>query len=256
MPVSQQQKIVLARELIKQPKVLVINEGLSALDSEETDSILTNLKAEYPQLSLFWVDNQPRFSNLFDRYAYLQAGKITKLEASSSHSTQEEKPEADTKRSPAQSASAIDEDNKLALLDSIPMFRLLDKPHLILLANSCEIMHIPKGERVFSQGGPGDALFVIIDGTAGIMISNGESERQVRECGVNEVIGELALLSNKPRAASVDALTDLVMLCLKRDVFIEMLRTNGEIGYQILKVVIDRFVDSSQKWHHRTNRES
>ena len=251
LPVSQQQKLVLARGLIKQPKVLVINEGLSALDSAETEEILSNVKRDYPQLSLLWVDSQPRISNLFDRYAYLQAGKLSKLEASSSHraqnTTTNTTTDSDSTEAPVRLANTIDENEKLTLLDSIPMFRLLDKPQLILLANNCETVNVPKGERLFHQGDPGDSLFIIVDGTAGIMISNGKSEQKVKECGANEVIGELALLSDQPRSASVDAITDLVILYLRRDVFIEMLRTDGEIGYQILQVVVNRFVDSNQK---------
>ncbi|MEE9336042.1 MAG: ABC transporter transmembrane domain-containing protein [Granulosicoccaceae bacterium] len=247
LPVSQQQKLVLARGLIKQPRVLVINEGLSALDGEETENILSNLKREYPQLSLLWVDSQPRISNLFDRFAYLQAGKLSRLEASSSNTVLKTMPDSGSKKSPVRLANSVDDDEKLALLNSIPMFRLLDKPQLILLASNCEAKNVTQGERVFKQGDPGDSLFIIVDGTAGIMISNGVSEQKVRECGANEVIGELALLSDKPRSASVDAITDLAILYLRRDVFIEMLRTDGEIGYQILQVVVNRFVDSNQK---------
>ncbi len=246
LPVSQQQKLVLARSLIKQPKMLVINEGLSALDNDETTTILTNLKRDYPQLSLLWVDNQARISTLFDRYAYLQAGKLSKIETTtlqSEHLEVGSKPNEKTVRL----ANSIGEDEKLTLLNSIPMFRLLDKPQLILLASNCEAVNVSKGERLFHQGDPGDALFIIVEGTAGIMISNGVVEQKVRECGANEVIGELALLSDKPRSASVDAITDLVILYLSRDVFIEMLRSDGEIGYQILQVVVNRFVDSNLK---------
>ena len=104
-----------------------------------------------------------------------------------------------------------------------------------------------QGKRLFSQGDPGDALFIIVDGTARITISNGTTEQKIRELGTNEFIGELALLSNKPRSASVDAVTDLVILSLRREVFVELLRSNAEIGYQILQVVVNRFTDSNVK---------
>lgn len=247
LPVSQRQKLVLARGLIKQPKVLVINEGLSALDAEETKKILLNLKQQYPQMSVFWVDNQPRFSELFDRIAHLQAGKIVKLEEPSNSDEDETTSGLLAARSGVRSAYIIEEDEKLLLLQSIPLFRFMDDPHLVLLARNCDALNLKKGGRLFSQGDPGDALYIIVDGIAKILISDGETEVQVGESGVNEVIGELALLSNEHRAASVEAATDLAVLRLKRDVFTSMLQSNGEIGYQILQVVVSRFADTSRK---------
>ncbi len=127
------------------------------------------------------------------------------------------------------------------------MFRLLDTPHLKLLANSCETMTIPQGERLLNQGEPGDALYVVVEGIAAILLSNGEAEQKIKECGGNEVIGVLALLSNEPHSASVEAVSDLLVLSLKSDVFTEVLRTNGEISYQILQVVVERFADSNKR---------
>ena len=247
LPVSQRQKLILARGLIKQPKVLVINEGLSALDSDEIQRILENLKQSYPKMCLFWVDNQARFADLFDRFVHLQAGKITRVEEPSASADDELAGESDDSRSAVRSAYSIEEDEKLALLNSIPLFRFMDDPHLVLLARNCDALNVSKGERLFNQGDPGDALYIIVDGKATILMSDGEQERQVGESGINEVIGELALLSNEPRAASVEAATDLAVLRLKQDVFTNMLQSNGEIAYQILQVVVGRFADTNRK---------
>lgn len=245
---SQRQKLVLARALIKRPRVLVINEGLTALDAEEAENILARLKQSYPAMILFWVDSQPRFPAYFDRTVYLQAGKLTKIEEVAAGRDNDESPTADTSPSLAiRAANSVEEDEKIALCQSIPLFRFLDAPHLRLLANSCDAVNVPKGDRLFEQGERGDALYIVVDGTASILISDGLDEKQVKVCGINEVIGELSLLSNEPRLASVQALTDLVVLQLKRDVFIDMLQTNGEIAYQILQVVVNRFVDSNRK---------
>jgi len=247
LPVSQRQKLVLARALIKQPRVLVINEGLSALDAEETKIILSNLKQQYPKLSVFWVDNQPRFPELFDRIAHLQAGKITKIEEPAIPGDDEAASDSAIAGSEVRSAYSIEEEEKFSLLNSIPLFRFMDDPHLLLLAKNTDAINVSQGERLFNQGDPGDALYIIVDGTARILISDGDTEQQVGESGVNEVIGELALLSNEPRAASVEAVTDLAVLRLKREEFTNLLQSNGEIGYQILQVVVSRFADTNRK---------
>ncbi len=246
LSVPQRQKLILARGLIKQPKLLVINDGLSAMDNDETNTILTSIKRDYPRMSLLWLDNQPRFPDLFDRYAHLRAGKLEKIEESASKATVNVLADNSTDtHAPVRSATSVDDNEKLTLLNSIPLFKFMDNHHLHLLAKNCDTINIAQGERLFSQGDAGDAMYIIVDGKAGIFVENANDERKVGEYGKNEVIGELALLSNCPRSASVEALTDLAILQLKQDVFIDMLRTNAEIGYQILQVVINRFVGSS-----------
>lgn len=250
LSVPQRQKLILARGLIKQPKVLVINDGLNAMDSDETAVILTRIKQDYPDMSLLWLDNLPRFPDLFDRYAHLKAGQLTKIEDSvRKNTTENSEHNAEASKAsarPVRVATSVDKQEKLKLLQSIPLFQLMDSDHLHLLASSCDTMNISRGERLFSQGDAGDAMYIIVDGSAAIYISGATSENKVGEYGVNEVIGELALLSNNPRSASVVAVTDLAILRLKRDVFLDMVRSHAEISYQILQVVINRFVDSNR----------
>ncbi len=253
LAVSQRQKLVLARALIKQPRILVINEGLSALDAKETRKILAQLKEDYPQLTLVWVDSQARFKRLFDQTAYLQAGKLLRIEERAETLDQEltdEEPsdnDENVEETSVRSASSVADDEKLELLQRIPLFKFLDKPQLMLLAKNCDAVNLAKGERFFDQGDAGDALYIIIDGTASILISDGENDNKVQECGADEVIGELALLADGPRTASVEAATDVAALRLSRDVFIDILRQNGELGYQILQVVVERFADTNKK---------
>ena len=245
----QQQKLLLARGLIKQPKVLVINDGLNALDDKETISILSNIKQNYPQMSLLWVDSKVRMRELFDRFAHLQAGKLTRLEKATEtrDNTDESLFGTNGANAPPRSANSVDDDEKLALIKTIPLFQMMDHAHLKLLASSCDCIDIPKGERLFNQGDPGDALYIVVDGKAGIFASTADSEKKIGECSINEVFGELALLSDNPRSASVEAITDLAILRLKREIFIDMVRSNGDVGYQILQVVTNRFINSKQK---------
>ena len=242
---TQRQKLVLARGLIKQPKVLVINDGLNAMDEKETTTILSSIKENYPQMSLLWVDNQARMQKLFDSYAHLKAGKLTELEKTTNNSSDDAIDiSKDAKASP-ESEPTVDDDKKLSLFNHIPLFSMMDHHQLKLLASSGECVQVSKGERLFNQGDPGDALYIVVEGKAGIFTSTADSEKKIGECGSNEVIGELALLSHSPRTASVEALTDLTLLRLKREVFIDMLRSNGEVGYQVLQVVSNRFIDAT-----------
>ena len=251
LPIAKQQKLALARALIKQPKILVVNEGLGALDEETLKLILYNLRINYPKLSLFWVDSQLRFEDLFNRVAYLESGRVVKQEE-----LKEPDPEhsAIIKDDTVRRSDSIDEAEKAMLVNSIPLFRFLDDASSHLLASTCDTLDIKKGERLFNQGDSGDALYIVIDGKAGILISREGKEQQVQECGPNDVIGEMALLTGEARSASVEALSDLALLQLKRDVFIDLLQRNGEIGHQILQVVANRFSDSSRQLENLIKR--
>ena len=242
---TQRQKLLLARGLIKQPKVLVINDGLNAADDKETAIILANIKESYPEMSLVWVDNKPRMKELFDSYAHLKAGKLKQLEKTTDNKTDDAIDISKKTDTPSEPEHTVDDDKKLSLFNHIPLFSMMDDHQLKLLASSGECVKVSKGERLFNQGDPGDALYIVVEGKAGIFATNGDAEKKIGECVSNEVIGELALLSQSPRTASVQALTNLTLLRLKREVFIDMVRSNGEVGYQVLQVVSNRFINAT-----------
>ena len=249
LSVPQRQKLALARGLIKQPKLLVINEGLSAMDGDEATGILSNIKRDYPDAGVLWVDSQVRFHEFFDRYAHMKSGKLTKIEETKANTSLRKTEDADAQDQQGQSATK-DENSNLALLSNIPLFSMMESHQLQLLASGCDSINIAQGERLFSQGDAGDALYIIVEGKAGVFIEKAGKEAKVAELGVHEVIGELALLSDNPRSASVEAIAALTMLQLKREAFVDIVRSNGEIGYQILQIIINRFSDTNSKAEH------
>jgi len=246
LSVSQRQKLALARGLIKQPSLLIVNEGMGAIDNEETKNILSNIKQEHPDMSVLWVDTQSRFPDLFDRYAHLNSGKLTKIEVSKRHADLHESDGSEPQVRQVKTTS-VDNARKFSLLNNIPLFSMMDSHHLHLLASGCDYRELPQGTRLFSQGDIGDALYIIVKGKASVFTEQDGHEQTLGEFGVNEVIGELTLFSEKPRAASVKAATDLSVLSLKREIFVDIVRTNGEIGYQILQMVINRYSDANSK---------
>ncbi len=244
LSVTQRQKLALARGLLKRPELLVVYEGLSATSTEETHVILSNIKERHPDISLLWVDDDTRFTDLFDKFAYFQTGKLDRLEEPSKAVNLAKESDSEAPRQLANPAS--EETRKmLKTLDQIPLFSMLDTHQLHLLARACESVTLAEGERLFAQGDIGDALYVVVEGMAGVFRSKDGVETKVGEYGTDEVIGELALLSDNPRWASVDAMSKLNLLKLKRHVFLETIRSNGEIGYQILQVVSNRFTSTN-----------
>jgi CRP-like cAMP-binding protein len=100
----------------------------------------------------------------------------------------------------------------LALLRALPMFALLPEPVLERLARGAAAMTVPAGETVFEQGERGDRFYVIAYGRAAVSAGP--------VLGPGDFFGEIALLRDVPRTASVSALDELRLYALERDDFI------------------------------------
>ncbi|MEO1019842.1 MAG: ATP-binding cassette domain-containing protein, partial [Pseudomonadota bacterium] len=73
---AQRQKLALAREIIKQPKVLILYDPTGPLDSSEQNKIRQNILDEFKDRTIFWVLNDPRWSEAFDQVVVLERGRV------------------------------------------------------------------------------------------------------------------------------------------------------------------------------------
>ncbi|MBX2884317.1 MAG: cyclic nucleotide-binding domain-containing protein [Granulosicoccus sp.] len=252
LPTSRRQKIVLARALLKQPHVLIINEGLNALDSDDVHQVLKNIKTEFENMTVFWFDGQERFDNIFDRSVIIDSGKISRDEALNLVEDKSNAPNAKELATKSRTAASVFMNEKIELIRQIPIFRSLDLPMIRIIAKTSVAVDIPAGERLFNQGDIGDSLYVIVEGEVDVLMRYGNTEVSVSKRGENEVIGELAILSNQRRSASAKAETDLVTLRLDRTDFIDIMQTHGDVGYQLLQVVTSELINVNK----RTNAAS
>ena len=92
-------------------------------------------------------------------------------------------------------------DPKLDLLRSIPIFAGLDGRQLEKIAQLTDEVDVPAGKVLMRQGEPGNEMFIIVSGSFTIE-RNGNV---IRECGAGAALGELAILSEGPRTATVTA---------------------------------------------------
>jgi predicted MFS family arabinose efflux permease len=104
----------------------------------------------------------------------------------------------------------------LDLLRGVPMFAWLGGAPLEALASRLERREAAAGEEIIRQGEAGDHFYVIEAGDVDVF----EDGIFARREGRGDFFGEIALLRDVPRTATVIALTDVVLLCLERDPFI------------------------------------
>ena len=113
------------------------------------------------------------------------------------------------------SADAPDAE-RLALLRAIPFFAPLPAPAMERVMADVIAMDVPDGDLLIREGDPGDRFYVIVDGR--VEITRGG--RHVAEQGPGAYVGEIALLRDVPRTASVTAMTPLRLLALEREPFL------------------------------------
>ncbi len=132
----------------------------------------------------------------------------------------------------------------LRLLD-IPLFSELDRIDLAKLIPELERVNYQPGEILFNQGNPGDSLFIIIDGTARVFLSDHEKgEKEIRTMGPKECFGEMALLTGEPRSAGVQAVTELSTLKLSRERFDSLLMKHHSLAIYFAGVLAKRLASA------------
>ena len=104
----------------------------------------------------------------------------------------------------------------LELLRAIPLFASLPPPVLERLAASAAEVTAPPGAAVVEQSAPGDLFYVVSSGRAAVEIDGTRSGR----LGPGDFFGEIALLRDVPRTATVRALDELRLYALEGDVFV------------------------------------
>jgi cAMP-dependent protein kinase regulator len=99
------------------------------------------------------------------------------------------------------------------------LFATLAEAEANIILDAVEEQIIQKGERVIKQGDSGDFMFVIESGALECLITKDGAEQVVKTCEAGDAFGELALLYNAPRAASVQAKDRSVCWKLDRETF-------------------------------------
>ena len=131
-------------------------------------------------------------------------------------------------------------DQEVEILRRIPIFAKIDPAKLKLMAFASERMTYKPGQVLFRQGERGDAAFIVLKGTADVLINAPDGPLRVASLSENEIIGEIAILCDIPRTATVQAETELITLRITADLFLRMLMDFPEMGVEVMRVLAHR----------------
>lgn len=123
------------------------------------------------------------------------------------------------------------------VLRASPLFRELEPDVLSALLRRMDYEAVPAGHVLMKKGDPGDRFYLVVEGTFEVQ---GDDARALAAIGTGEPLGEIALLADSPRTATVVARTPGSLLSLDRDAFFEFFRRHLAIGEKLEKVAGSR----------------
>jgi CRP-like cAMP-binding protein len=136
----------------------------------------------------------------------------------------------------------FNQDTKVEALKRAPLFEGLSKKELAQLARVSEDLEVPAGKVLCKEGEIGHEFFVIIEGEVEVT-RNG---RRVATRGGEDFVGEIALLEQTPRTATVTAKTPLRLFVLTSSSFKTLIDDNPSVERKVLRTLARRVIELSR----------
>jgi CRP/FNR family transcriptional regulator, cyclic AMP receptor protein len=131
-------------------------------------------------------------------------------------------------------------EQEVDLLRNIPLFAKIEPAKLKLLAFTSERLVFRVADVLFRQGDVGDAAYIIIEGDADVSVAAAKGSLKVARLGKNDIVGEIAILCDVPRTATVTAASELTALKVSKDLFLRMVGEFPQIGVEVMRVLARR----------------
>ena len=130
--------------------------------------------------------------------------------------------------------------DEVQMLRQVPLFSGVPSAKLKLLAFTSDRVSYSAGEALFFQGDPGDAAYVILAGKADILADSPNGPIKITELESNSIVGEIAILCDVSRTATVKATTPMEALRIRKEHFLKLLIDFPEITIEVMRVLADR----------------
>lgn len=132
-----------------------------------------------------------------------------------------------------------------------PLFEGLSDEELKQLVDNAKPVPLRAGEVLMRQGDQGDAAFVVVSGEFEVDKQSGQSLIKIDVRNPGDVLGEMALLTQAPRSATVTAVTDCEVLCISKEVFDNLLSTSPSAAMAVLHWVMTRLSQNDALLHQQ-----
>jgi CRP/FNR family cyclic AMP-dependent transcriptional regulator len=137
------------------------------------------------------------------------------------------------------------------VLRQVELFEGLSDAELKQVAAICTLKELHAGDTLIHQGEQGDQLYIVTEGFVEVVLSDAQQKekRVVVNLGPGQIIGEIALLDQGPRSASVRATAEpTIVQSIHHNDFNQLCAKNNHIGYLVMR---NMAADLSFKLRHR-----
>ena len=141
---------------------------------------------------------------------------------------------------------------EVEILKGIPLFSKVEPAKLKLIAFTGERMNYAAGQELFHQGDVGDAMYVILAGSADVLLETPNGQIRVAELRKNSFVGDIAILSDVPRTATIKAREPLTTLKIYKDMFYRLVAEFPQMAIEMMRELAHRLEDTNQKLRDAT----
>jgi cAMP-dependent protein kinase regulator len=131
-----------------------------------------------------------------------------------------------------------------AALPELPLFGALEPPRLLKLLGRLELQELDAGQYALREGEEGREAFVLARGVVNVVREETGGSSLLASLGPGAIFGEMALVSNAPRAASAVAVEPVQLLCVSRAALEALAREDPAIGRELGKFCYDRMISN------------
>jgi len=125
-------------------------------------------------------------------------------------------------------------------LKAIPLFQRIEASKLRLLAFTSERVRFAPGDLVVKQGDAADAAYIVLEGAAEVLVDTPQGPLKVADLGRNDIVGEIAILTDVPRTATVRATAATTALRISKELFFRLVTEFPQIAVEIMRELAQR----------------
>ena len=136
----------------------------------------------------------------------------------------------------------LTKDSKIELLKRVPLFAGCSKSELGALAKTADELDLREGKELTTEGRPAREFFVLVEGTVVVR----RKGRKIRDLGPGDWFGEIALLTQAPRTATVTATSPLLVLVITDRAFRHVVEEMPSVALKVLERLGDRLASDAK----------
>jgi putative ABC transport system ATP-binding protein len=215
---GQKQRVAIARALANRPRLILADEPTAALDKHSGELVVSLLKKlARAGTTILVVTHDSRVIDQGDRVINMKEGRIA-------------------------SDIRVDKTVRICLfLQKVPLFSGLTPARLVEVAENMKEEAHPPGTYLIRQGEVGDKFYLIKTGSVEVYVDGGTTPHLTATLGAGEVFGEVALLEDKPRNATVVTKDEAEVYTLDKQGFHQALAASEPMREELIKVFCQRY---------------